>query len=328
MAPRSWKLTALALGSLLAACATPAPASRPNVFPLEEGFVDNNGVLLYFKSVGQGRPLVIVHGGPGASHDYLLPNLYRLATSYRLIFVDERGSGRSPRLEDTTQYTAEKMADDVEAVRSALQLGSIALLGHSFGGVVVQAYAFKYQAHLSHLILASTFSSTRELNEPLTRIKQRMPADRRAKLEALENAGLFGKGDPYEHNRYPDDYAKLAWGIGYFPYLYDARPDGNYDPLLSNTTNSWELYRAMWGSHGEFVVDGNLKDVEWLDRLPQIKVPTLVMVGDHDQVDPAMSREMASKIPGAKLVILPRAGHMTFVDQPDLFVKTVVDFVR
>ena len=328
MAPRSWTLTALALGSLLAACATPAPATRPSVMPIEEGFVDNNGVLLYFKSVGQGRPLVVVHGGPGASHDYLLPNLYLLARSYRVIFVDERGSGRSPRLEDPSQYTVEKMADDVEAVRSALQLGNIALLGHSFGGVVVQAYAFKYQAHLSHLILGSTFSSTRELNETLARIKQAMPADRRARLEALEKAGLFGKGDPYEHNRYPDEYAKLAWGIGYFPYLYGAHPDGNYDPLLSNTSNSWELYRAMWGSHGEFVVDGNLKEVEWLDRLPGIKVPTLVMVGDHDQVDPAMSREMAAKIPGAKLVILPHAGHMTFVDQPDLFVKTIVDFVR
>jgi proline iminopeptidase len=328
MSARSWKPLALAAASLLAACATPAPATQANVFPIEEGFVDNGGVLLYFKSVGRGRPLVVVHGGPGASHDYLLPTLYRLATSYRLIFVDERGSGRSPRLEDTGQYTVEKMADDVEAVRSALQLGKIALLGHSFGGVVVQAYAFKYQEHLSHLILGSTFSSTRALNEALARIRQAMPADRRMRMEALEKAGLFGKGDLYEQRRYPDEYAKLAWGIGYFPYLYVARPDANYDPLLANTANSWELYRAMWGSHGEYVVDGNLTEVEWLDRLPQIRVPTLVLVGEHDQADPAMSREIAAKISGAKLVILPRSGHMTFVDQPDLFVKSIVDFVR
>jgi len=328
MSPRVLKLTAFALGAVLAACAAPATAVRPSVMTIEEGFVDNGGVLIYFKSVGRGPPLVIVHGGPGASHDYLLPNVYRLATSYRLVFIDERGSGRSPRLEDTRQYTVEKMADDVEAVRVALQLGKIALLGHSYGGVVVQAYAFKYQDHLSHLILGSTFSSTRELNAGLARMKQAMPAEQRARVEALEQAGLFGKGALWEHGRYPDEYARLAWGVGYFPNLYGARPDPNYDPLPGNTTNSWELYRAMWGSHGEFVVDGNLTEVEWVDRLPEIKVPTLILVGDHDESDPAMSREMNSKIAGSKLVVLPNSGHMIFVDQPDLFVKAITDFVR
>ena len=325
---RSLKLMALALGSLTVACAAPATVAHPSVMTIEEGLVENGGVLLYFKSVGRGPPLVVVHGGPGASHDYLLPYLYRLASSYRLVFIDERGSGRSPRLEDTSQYTVEKMADDVEAVRSALQLGKIALLGHSYGGVVVQAYAFKYQQNLSHLILGSTFSSTRELNEALVRMKQAMPAEKRTRLEALERAGLFGKGEPYEGGRYPDEYAKLAWGIGYFPKLYGARPDANYDPLLQNTTNSWELYRTMWGSHGEFVVDGNLREVEWVDRLAEIRVPTLILVGDHDESDPAMSREMNAKIAGSKLVVLPSSGHMTFVDQPDLFIKAITDFVR
>ena len=328
MTSRSSTLAAVAVGAVLTACATPASSVAPSVMPINEALVDNGGVILYVKTVGRGPPLVVVHGGPGASHDYLLPSLYRLASSYRLVFIDERGSGRSPRLEDPKQYTVEKMADDVEAVRAALQLGKIALLGHSFGGVIVQAYAFKYQANLSHLILASTFSSTRELNEALGRMKQAMPADRRARLEALEKAGLFGKGEIWEHGRYTDEYAKLAWGVGYFPALYGARPEPNYDPVDGNTKNSWELYREMWGSHGEFVVDGNLKEVEWVDRLAEIKVPTLILVGDHDQSDPAMSREMNAKIAGSKLVVLPDSGHMTFVDQPELFIRAIRDFVR
>jgi len=328
MTSRSSTLAAVAVGAVLTACATPASSVAPSVMPIDEALVDNGGVILYVKTVGRGPPLVVVHGGPGASHDYLLPSLYRLATSYRLVFIDERGSGRSPRLEDPKQYTVEKMADDVEAVRTALHLGKIALLGHSYGGVVVQAYAFKYQANLSHLILASTFSSTRELNEALGRMKQAMPADRRARLEALEKAGLFGKGEIWEHGRYTDEYAKLAWGVGYFPALYGARPEPNYDPVDGNTKNSWELYREMWGSHGEFVVDGNLKEVEWVDRLPEIKVPTLILVGDHDESDPAMSREMNAKIAGSKLVVLPDSGHMTFVDQPELFVRAIRDFVH
>jgi proline iminopeptidase len=326
--PRNRAYLALLLAAAVSGCAAPAAGVRPSVLPIEEGFVDNGGVLLYYKAVGRGSPLMVVHGGPGASHDYFLPHLYRLLSSYRLVFVDERGSGRSPQLQDVTQYTVEKMADDVEAVRAALQLGKIALLGHSYGGVVVQAYAFKYQAHLSHLILGSTFSSTRALNEALARVKQAMPADKRARLEALEKAGLFGKGEPWERGRYPEEYARLAWGVGYVPALYGARPDPNYDPVTGNTTTGWDVYRTMWGSHGEFVVDGNLTSVEWLDRLHEIHVPTLILVGDHDECDPVMSREMSAKIPGSKLVVLPESGHLTFVDQPDLFVRAVTEFVR
>jgi proline iminopeptidase len=83
----------------------------------------------------------------------------------------------------------------------------------------------------------------------------------------------------------------------------------------------------MWGSHGEFVVDGNLTEVEYLDRLSEIKVPTLIIVGDHDESDPKMSQEMHEKISGSKLVILPNSGHMTFVDQPEKFLTSVREFV-
>ena len=76
------------------------------------------------------------------------------------------------------------------------------------------------------------------------------------------------------------------------------------------------------------MVDGNLTEVEWVDRLPQIKVPTLIIVGDHDESDPVMSREMNAKIAGSKLVVLPDSGHMTFVDQPDMFVKAITEFVH
>ncbi len=110
--------------------------------------------------------LLPVHdGGPGASHDYLLPYLLPLARTNRLIFIDERGSGRSEKLDNPSGYTVEAMVGDVEAVREKLGLGKISLLGHSFGGVLAQAYALEHQDHLTHLILASTFHSTRQLNE-------------------------------------------------------------------------------------------------------------------------------------------------------------------
>ncbi|HTD22504.1 MAG TPA: proline iminopeptidase-family hydrolase [Terriglobales bacterium] len=298
------------------------------VFPIEEGLVDAHGVLIYYTTVGRGAPLMIVHGGPGASHDYFLPYLLPLARTNKLIFIDERGSGRSEKLEDTTQYTVENMVEDVEAVRQALGLGKINLLGHSYGGVLAQAYALKYQQNLTHLILGSTFQSTSAMNEVLAHEKQNMAPDERAKLENFEKAGLFGKGKVWENNRYPNDYAALAWGDGYFPFLYQRRPDPNYDPVAGNTTLSWDLYREMWGSHGEFVIDGNLKSVEYTDRLSSIHVPTLMICGDHDESDPSLSRTMHEKIAGSKLVIVPQSGHMTFVDQPNLFIKSVDDFLH
>jgi proline iminopeptidase len=331
-------MTRRLLAVLALALATPAFSQTPktaahgaigaNVYRMEEGFIDAHGVLIYYMTVGRGEPLLIVHGGPGASHDYLLPYLLPLARWNKLVFIDERGSGRSEKLEDVTRYTVENMVEDVESVRQALSLGKISLLGHSYGGVLAQAYAFKYQRNLTHLILGGTFYSTSEMNKVLAQEKQRMAPEALQKLEALEHAGLFGKGKEWETGRYPEEYAKLAWGDGYFPFLYQRRPDANYDPLSGNTTTAWDLYREMWGSHGEFIIDGNLKSVEYADKLPGIKVPTLIICGDHDESDPSLSRFMHEKIASSKLVVLPQSGHMAFVDQPAMYVNSVNEFLQ
>ncbi len=302
-------------------------APAPIVYPIQEGFIDASGVMIYYEAIGRGAPLMIVHGGPGASHDYFLPHLLPLARRNRLIFIDERGSGRSQKLEDPKGYTVEAMVEDVEAVRRGLGLGTISLLGHSYGGVLAQAYALKYQSHLSHLVLCSTFSSTRAMNEVFNRMREAMPPELRERIDRMEKEGLFGHGKDYEKNRYTEEYMKAAWGEGYFPYIYRRRPEPNYDPAEEGRT-SWDLYREMWGSHGEFVIDGNLASVEYTDRLPEIRVATLITVGDHDECDPSLSRAIHEKIAGSQLVVLPESGHMTFVDQPALFVQAVSAFLR
>jgi len=311
------------------ACTIPLlSAQTPSaVYAEQQGYVDAHGVLIYYVEFGQGPPLMVVHGGPGADHTYFLPWLLPLARTHRLVFIDERGSGQSERLQDLTQYTVENMVEDVEAVRQALGLGKMSLLGHSYGGVLAQAYALKYQQHLSHLILNSTFPSTRQMNEVLAHEKAQMPPDKLKRLDELEQAGLFGKGAPWEHGSYSSEYETLAWGWGYFPFLYGARPDASYTPA-SGAPTDWALYREMWGSDGEFVIDGNLRSVEYVDRLHTIHVPTLVLVGDHDECAPLLSREMHEKIAGSQLVILPNAGHMNFVDQPELWLKAVDGFLN
>jgi proline iminopeptidase len=323
-------LLMLGLGTLAGAQASKPvahAASASNVYPVQEGFVDANGVMIYYKILGRGAPLMIVHGGPGASHDYFLPYLLPLARHNKVVFIDERGSGRSQKLEDPSGYTVENMVEDVEAVRQALGLGKISLIGHSYGGALAQAYALKYQANLTHLILGSTWSSSKALNEIFVKMKQNMSPELRERIDKLEAAGLFGHGKDYEKNRYTNDYMIAAWGEGYFPYLYQNHPDPNYDPV-DNGKMAWDLYREMWGEHGEFVIDGNLKSVEYTDRLASIKVPTLVLVGDHDECDPTLSQAMHEKIAGSKIVVFPKAGHMTFVDDTGMFIQTVDDFLH
>jgi proline iminopeptidase len=297
-----------------------------SVYNIKQGFVDANGVMIYYVEFGKGEPLMIVHGGPGASHDYFLPYLIPLAKNNRLIFIDERGSGKSERLVDVKQYTVEKMVEDVEAVRKALGLGRMNLLGHSYGGVLAQAYALKYQENLSHLILCSTFSSTSMMNEVFVKIKENMTPELRERINKMESEGLYGHGLPYEQNRYTEEYKIAAWGEGYFPYLYQKNPDPDYDPEAGGF--SWALYREMWGSNGEYVIDGNLVSVEYTNMLHTISVPTLITVGDNDECAPSLSELMHEKIPGSELVIYPQSGHMTFVDQPDLFIESIVEFLK
>jgi proline iminopeptidase len=312
---------------LLIVICTISSAQSKSIYKIDQGFVDANGAMIYYETFGKGAPLVIVHGGPGASHDYFLPYLIPLARTNKIVFIDERGSGKSEKLESVSLYTVENMVEDVEAVRQALNLDKISLLGHSYGGVLAQAYALKYQKNLSHLILCSTFHSTSKMNKVFVEMKEKMSPELRDRINKCEKEGLYGHGKDYEKNRYTPDYMIAAWGEGYFPYLYQNHPDANYD-AVANGNMAWDLYREMWGSNGEYIIDGNLKSVEYTDKLSNINVPTLITVGDNDECTPSLSEEMHKLINGSKLVVLPKSGHMTFVDQPTLFIKSVQEFLH
>jgi proline iminopeptidase len=317
----------LVLSSLISVCGHAQAPQSHGVYVSQDGFIDSDGVLLYYVSMGRGKPLIVLHGGPGASHDYLLPSLLPLMRTHQVIFLDERGSGRSGRLDDTPQeYNVDAMAADVEAVRKALGLGTISLLGHSCGGLIAEAYALKYGEHLDHLILNSTFASTSHMNRVLAAEKTKIPPEKLAELNKLEQAGLFGKGDPWERNRYAAAYQALAWGWGYFPLMYGKHPDAAYEPGAQAPTN-WTLYRTMWGDNGEFRITGNLRSVEYVDQLGSINVPTLVIAGDHDEIGPELAEELHNGIPGSKMTILPDSGHLNFVDQPALYLRAVEDFL-
>jgi proline iminopeptidase len=304
--------------SFLQAAEHASAASGPNpsnVYPVKEGFIDVNGLFLYYTEIGQGPPLGILHGGPGGSHNYFLPYLLPLARTNRLIFMDERGSGRSGKLQDPSGYTVENMAADMEALRQALRLGSISVLGHSYGGVLAQAYALKYPKNLSHLILASTFDSTRELNRVLAELKAKIDPEHLKRIEELEKEGLFGKGRAWERGRYPAEYVQLVGAWAYYQWFYEDHTIANYNPSIFGL--AWDVYREMSGSHGEFVIDGNMLSVEYADELKTLHVATLVIAGEDDAVTSGMLKEMHANIQGSQLAILPKTKHFTLLIKLD-----------
>ena len=313
---RSWLLALAVLLPVVGMSAEKSPAA--SVFPQTDGFVDTGSAIIYYKTIGRGRPLVLLHGGPGSTHDYFLPYVLPLARSRQLVFIDERGSGKSQRLEDHSHYNLEAMSADVEAVRVALGLGQVDLLGHSFGGVLAQDVAIRYPGSIRRLVLASTGSSAARINADFKTIKDALDPELRARIEALEARGIIGP----DGAQLPE-YRQLA-DQAEGPYNYFVRP-----PAWSESGESlgWDVLNQMWGAKSDFHIDGNLKGFDFTPDLRKLKIPALVIYGDHDMVSDATARESHEALPGSLLVEIPRSAHMTMVDQNAAFNDAVSRFL-
>jgi proline iminopeptidase len=284
-----------------------------------EGFVDTGSALIYYKTIGRGRPLVLLHGGPGSTHDYFLPYVLPLARNRQLVFIDQRGSGQSQRLDDHDQYNLETMSADVEATRVALGLGQIDLLGHSFGGILAQAVAIRNPKSIRRLVLASTGSSAERVNADFKAIKDSLDKDLRARIEALEARGIIGP----DGAQLPE-YRQLA-DEALAPYSYFVRP-----PAWSESGESlgWDVLNTMWGAKSDFHIDGNLKGFDFTPDLRKLDIPTLVIYGDHDMVSDATATESHEALSGSLLIEIPRSAHMTMVDQNAAFNDAVSRFLN
>ena len=313
---RAWLLALTALMPVVGMSAEISPA--PTVFPQTEGFVDTGSALIYYKTIGRGRPLILLHGGPGSTHDYFLPHVLPLARSRQLVFIDERGSGKSQRLEDHSRYSLEAMSADVEAVRVGLGLGQVDLLGHSFGGILAQDVAIRYPGSIRRLVLASTGSSAARINADFKAIKDSLDPDLRARIEALEARGIIGP----DGAQLPE-YRQLA-DQAEGPYNYFVRP-----PAWSESGESlgWDVLNQMWGAKSDFHIDGNLKGFDFTPELRKLKIPALVIYGDHDMVSDATARESHEALARSQLVEIPRSAHMTMVDQNGAFNDAILRFL-
>jgi len=285
---------------------------------MTNGFINSNGLKLYYEIEGEGHAVVLLSGGPGLSHEYLQP-LRALASDAQLVFFDQRGTGRSDKA-NLQDYTVEANVEDIEQLRRELQLDSCILFGHSWGGMLAQAYALKYPAHVSKLILADTFSSVTELNLSLMRMRNAVPEATRTIYDRYEQEGLYKDRD-----RYPDEY-QAGLEIAYEPVFISVPPPEYLQDVFSKLT--YDVYRVMWGEESEFKVTGTLTQFDVTHRLPEIRVPTLVIVSTSDIPTVAMAQQTAQLIPDARLEVFEHSRHFPFIEEPDKFFNVIRQFIQ
>jgi proline iminopeptidase len=271
--------------------------------PVTEGHLEVPGGRVWYKSVGEGDlpPLLVVHGGPGFSHNYLTA-LEDLADRRRVIFWDQLGCGNSDTPSDRSLWTMERSLQEVDAVREQLGLDEHHLFGNSWGGMLVQQYVLDRRPNLLSLTVSNSLASMPLLTRDTQRLKAQLPAEVQETIDYHEERGFYACPD-YQG----------AIGVWFQTYICRMRPWP--DSLeKSFAAVGMEIYMEMIGP-SDFHVIGNLKDWDIMDRLPEITVPTLFLAGRYDECTPEHMQLMHEKVNGSQLVLFEDSAHLPFEEQ-------------
>jgi proline iminopeptidase len=285
--------------------------------PRESGYTTTTSVPLYWCRYGRdgATPMVVLHGGPGAHHDYLLPQLLSLATlgaGFDLVFYDQRGGGKS-KTDDPAPVTVEVHVADFAAVSAELGVHGAPLVGYSWGALLALHVAIAARAGSGGLTMppwlmlispAPYLPADRAAFEAELTRRQLSPqvAGLRAELQA---SGL--------RERDPDAYRQRAFELSVAGYFAHPERSANLTPFRV----TGRVQQSTWASvHGDAV----------LAALPTVQVPTLVVHGDRDPIPLTSARTTATAL-GAPLVELADCGHVPYVEQPDALHRALADFV-
>lgn len=298
-------LAATALASRLAAAG----------LPMSEGHAAVPGGRIWWMKVGAGTgtPLLTLHGGPGAGHDYLLP-LRALADGRPVMFYDQLGCGRADSPADEKLYTIQRAVDEVDAVRRALHLEHVVLFGHSWGAMLAIEYLCQGRGHgVKRLILGGAMASIPQAVAGQQRLIAAMPGG--ARLHALEAAG---KTDG-------PDYAALVQRF-YDLHLCRVSPWPPEAQATGRNLQTSIAYRVMNGPN-EFTVTGVIKDWDRRADLGRISMPTLITTGEYDEVTLDCHQTIQAGIKGSRLEVLAGCSHLTMNEAPERYVAVLREFL-
>lgn len=274
-------------------------------------YAEVNGVNLFYRTMGSGPPLMLMHGGLGCDHSYFLPWFEQMADQWTLILYDHRGNGRSRPIE-WDGVTHDTWAADANALRAHLGYETMSLLGHSYGGFLGQEYAARYPETLDGLVLLCTAPA---LDYPETIMAN---AEARAKTpESVAAVAEAFNPDPLAQD---EDFQSVMARLG---PLYFHRPDVFEDAVNSVMANV-KFSAAAWNHcSAECMPVFNT-----MGTLPSIEVPTLVIGGADDWITPgAQSQRIHDAMPNSELVIFEKSGHFPYIEEEELFFQTLRDWL-
>lgn len=281
------------------------------------------GMQTWYRVVGdldQTRiPVVICHGGPGLTHDYLT-SISQLAGSGRAcVLYDQFGSGRSGRAprQPTDFWSVELFLRELTALTEHLGIAdAYHLIGHSWGGMLGLELATRRPAGLRSLVVADAFASAATYSAEVARLVQQLPPDVRATIARHEAAGTTDSAEYQEAVR-----------VFYLRHVCRARPvPDEVRRTLAALHEDSTVYRAMAGTT-EFDLSGSLRDWSIVPRLSQVEVPVLLVSGRYDEVTPRAVEELHRGLPGAEWVLFEESSHMPHVEEPERFQAVVTEFL-
>jgi proline-specific peptidase len=290
--------------------------------PVNEGTIPYKGFETWYRIVGEGEepgkfPLLCLHGGPGAAHDYLESLDAMAGTGRRVIYYDQIGCSRSAIPESKPEmWTVELYVEEVDAVRQALGLDRIHLLGQSWGGMLAMEYALTQPKGLASLTVASSPASMIQWVEEANRMREDLPPEVQQTLLRHEAAGTVDSPEYQE-----------AMQVFYDRHVCRVVPNPEYvQRSFASIAANPEVYHTMNGP-SEFHVVGTLKEWDIIPRLGEIRVPTLVTSGRFDEATPLIAETVRNGIPGAEWVIFEESSHMAHAEEPERYMQVLDAFL-
>lgn len=278
----------------------------------EDGYTSVNGTELYYKILGDGEPIVVVHGGPGMDHTYFLPQFEALAHHHRLIFYDQRVSGRSTGDVDSSTINIQHFIDDLDGIRETFGLDQMHLLGHSWGGLVAMYYATTYPERVQSLLLVNTTAASASLMQAAgpSLMSRMTPEDSLARATAMASEAL--------QNGLPEGYAAL--------YRANFRLSFFDRSLADSLTLTFQPDFATKNALLRHLAPG-MENYDLHPQLSQITSPTRIIHTDYDGTPVESIARIQQALPNAELIVLERCGHFPFIECPTPFFDAVRRFI-